>query len=285
MTGLEIRPATAAEFRTAIDWAAAEGWNPGLDDLAAFHAADPDGFLMGFADGEAVSSISVVRYGADFGFLGFYIVRPDRRGTGAGIATWQAGMDCLAGRTVGLDGVVDQQDNYRKSGFVLAGRNVRYSGAPVPADGATVDIRPADADDLDVISAFDRRYFQADRSSFIRDWMVPPDDRTNRTSLLAIDEDGIAGMGTIRACRDGYKIGPLFAERPDTADALFAALCKLVPAGSAVSLDVPEDNAAAVALAVRAGLSPVFETARMYRGDAPDLPLQKIFGITTFELG
>jgi hypothetical protein len=29
----------------------------------------------------------------------------------------------------------------------------------------------------------------------------------------------------------------------------------------------------------------VFETARMYTSDFPQLPLEKIFGVTTFELG
>ncbi len=107
----EIRTASAEEFATAVDWAAAEGWNPGLDDLAASHAADPGGFLMGFDGDEPVSSISVVRYGDDFGFLGFYIVRPDWRGRGIGLDIWNAGMARLEGRTVGLDGVVAQQEN------------------------------------------------------------------------------------------------------------------------------------------------------------------------------
>lgn len=138
MENLQIRPASVAEFQTAIDWAAAESWNPVHDDLAAFHAADPDGFLMGFLDDDPVSSISVVRYRDAYGFLGFYIVHPDHRGTGAGIATWRAGMNHLSGRCVGLDGVVDQQGNYRKSGFVLAGRNVRYTGIPVPGDVAGI---------------------------------------------------------------------------------------------------------------------------------------------------
>ena len=52
-----------------------------------------------------------------------------------------------------------------------------------------------------------------------------------------------------------------------------------------VFLDPPEPNGPAVALAKRYGLEPVFETARMYRGAVPELPLEKIFGITTFELG
>jgi Acetyltransferase (GNAT) family len=88
------------------DWAAEEGWNPGNTDMQAFFAADPGAFLIGRLDGEPVASISVVKYGAGFGFLGFYIVRPLLRGKGYGLQIWRAGMARLEGRNVGLDGVV-----------------------------------------------------------------------------------------------------------------------------------------------------------------------------------
>jgi hypothetical protein len=29
----------------------------------------------------------------------------------------------------------------------------------------------------------------------------------------------------------------------------------------------------------------VFETARMYKGNRPDLPMARLFGVTSFELG
>jgi hypothetical protein len=32
---------TQPELRIAVDWAADEGWNPGLNDAACFYAADP----------------------------------------------------------------------------------------------------------------------------------------------------------------------------------------------------------------------------------------------------
>lgn len=286
MNGLVIRPASIEEFATAVEWAALEGWNPGLDDLAAFYACDPEGFLMGFADGEPISSISVVRYGEDFGFLGFYIVRADHRGEGTGIATWNAGMAHLGGRTIGLDGVVAQQDNYRKSGFALAGRNIRHTGVPQPMpDGVSdIEIRPVRADDLAALAAYDRSHFPAERSAFVADWTCPPQG-VQRQSLVALDGGRVAGYGTIRTCRTGYKIGPLFADQPAIAEALFNSLVDTMPEEAEVSLDTPESNEAAVAMAVRAGLAPVFETARMYRGADPQLPSNRIFGVTTFELG
>jgi hypothetical protein len=285
MTGLEIRSATAEEFATAIDWAAAEGWNPGLDDLPVFHQTDPDGFLMGFLDGKPVSSISVVRYGGNYGFLGFYIVAAEHRGTGVGFATWNAGLAHLAGRTVGLDGVVAQQDNYRKSGFVLAGRNIRYTGRPELEPVGTSDaVRPVAMTDLDAITAYDRNFFPAPRDIFVKSWVLSHEG-ARREGLVYIADGNIAGYGVIRECRSGFKIGPLFADDEPVAAALFKALCREVPPGTDLSLDVPEANNAAVRMAENAGMSPVFETARMYKGIAPELPLARIFGITTFELG
>src|SRR5689334_7927998 len=125
---LTIRCMSRVELDLAVDWAAAEGWNPGLADAAAFHAADPEGYLVAIADGAAVGSISVVRYGHRYGFHGFYIVTPPFRGRGIGLKLWQAGVARLAGRTIGLDGVPSQQESYRKSGFTLAWRNVRFEG-------------------------------------------------------------------------------------------------------------------------------------------------------------
>lgn len=284
MSALQIRNASAAEFAVAIDWAAAEGWNPGLDDLPVFHATDPGGFFMGWIGGSPVSSISVVRYGTDFGFLGFYIVHPDHRGSGAGIATWNHGMATLEGRTVGLDGVVAQQDNYRKSGFVLAGRNIRHSGVPVPGgEKSALEIRPVTPEDLPAVVAYDGDFFAGPRAVFTRPWVLP-EAGARRTARLALADGNLAGYGVIRRCRSGCKIGPLFAEDAATATALFTALCETAP-GEEIALDTPEDNAEAVALAERFGLAPVFETARMYRGPAPQLPLSRTFGITTFELG
>lgn len=288
MSDLIVRTASERDFATAVDWAADEGWNPGLGDLAAFHGTDPTGFLMGFIDGTPVSSISVVKYPDGFGFLGFYIVHPAHRGQGYGIATWNAGIAYLDGCTVGLDGVVAQQDNYRKSGFQLAGRNVRHQGVPTPlgvtAGEAGCDIRPVSAEDLPAVIAFDARHFPVRRDGFAAQWILPVGD-ARRATLLALRDGELTGIGTVRACRAGYKIGPLFADDAVVAAALFDALIATLPKGAEAALDTPEDNSAAVALAVQAGLAPVFETARMYRGTAPELPLSRIFGVTTFELG
>lgn len=284
--GIEVRPATRDEFSIVVKWARDEGWNPGLSDLDAFFAADPDGFLMGFADGEPVSSISVVRYGDDHGFLGFYIVHPDGRGKGYGMATWEAGMARLEHRTVGLDGVVAQQDNYKKSGFHLVGRNIRFSGVPGLPEAEPSDVTVVDAqiDHADQIERLDRVCFAAPRSSFLRAWVSAAPDAWRHT-FAAFENGDLSGYATIRKCTEGSKIGPLFALNRQSAESLFRACCVHADAGETIILDVPEANSHSVAMAGSAGMAPVFETARMYRGAAPALPWPWIFGVTSFELG
>ena len=122
---------TRDDLDRALDWAREEGWNPGLEDAAAFHAADPTGFLMGTLDGDPVSSISVVKYGEDFAFLGLYICRPDLRGRGYGMRVWRAGMEHAGDRVVGLDGVPAQQ-------VALAGRLRRTDLAIARDAGADI---------------------------------------------------------------------------------------------------------------------------------------------------
>ncbi len=284
MSGLSIRPMTPADLARALDWAAAEGWNPGDADVEAFHAAGPEGFLMGFIDREPIACISVVAYGDAYGFLGLYICHPDHRGKRHGRAMWNAGMAHLGERTIGLDGVVAQQANYAKSGFALAHRNIRFGGtasAHEIADPRLVELRNGHPVGMaGSIVAYDRALQAGPREAFLRAWLKPPGRRT----LAFVEADSICGYGCVRQCREGYKVGPLFADTPDIAERLFGALTARLR-GAPIFIDVPEPNADAMALVARHGLAPVFETARMYRGPAPALPLDRTFAITTLELG
>ncbi|PVE20399.1 GNAT family N-acetyltransferase [Microvirga sp. KLBC 81] len=277
---LAVRVMERHDLEVVIEWAAAEGWNPGLNDADCFQAADPMGFLVGSLGDEPVASISVVRYSSAFGFLGLYIVRQDQRGRGFGYRLWQAGMEYLGDRTVGLDGVVAQQGNYARSGFVLAHRNVRFGGTPQTEAPRDERLRPVSPGILEAVLDYDRPFFAAPRDTFLRCWLKPD----TRIAIAFVEDGTVKGYGVIRACRNGYKIGPLFADSEREADLLFQALASQAK-GAPVFLDLPEPNQAAVQLAADHNLSPVFETARMYRGQRPDLPLSQTYGISTFELG
>jgi len=276
-----IRTMIRSEVDIAIEWAAAEGWNPGLDDAECFYRADPEGFLIGSIGNKPVASISVVSYGESFAFLGLYIVCQEYRGKGLGLRIWNAGLEKLEGRTIGLDGVVAQQDNYRKSGFNLAYRNIRFQGTGGEASAGHERILKLSEIPFDEIHSYDNTFFPEERQAFLKCWI----NRKNSTALGIINHNRLAGYGVIRSCRSGYKIGPLFADSADLAETLFCALKSSVPEGSTVFLDIPEVNPAALDLVRRYSMTVVFETARMYKGRIPELPLNRIFGVTSFELG
>lgn len=277
-----VRTMRAGELELALEWARQEGWNPGVDDAPAFWEADPSGFFVAALGEVPVGCISLVRYGESFAFLGLYIVHPEFRGRGYGKALWDKVMSFAGDRTVGLDGVVAQQDNYRRYGFQSAYRTVRYGGIPkMPDVVGSVDVAPVTQGKLEGLLRYDAGIFPGLRYSFLSAWCGAP---RLRTSVMAGSGKRIRGYGTIRRCFEGHKIGPLFANSPEVASALLSNLLSQT-GGEPVYLDVPADHVEAIGLAEAYGLSPVFETARMYRGEAPDMPLNRIFAVTTLELG
>ena len=276
------------EISIAVDWAAAEGWNPGLADDACFATVDPQGFLVGEIDGETAATVSCVNYSASFAFLGFYIVRADLRGRGYGLRIWNAAIAHAGPRVIGLDGVAAQQQNYRKSGFELAYANIRYGGtvaapeAPRAQVKAQVNAQVIALSEIPLadVEAYDATLFPAPRPAFLRAWIGAP----GHVGRAVMRDGRLAGWGVIRPSRKGRKIGPLVADDRAAAEVVLSAL--LAGAGSGeIFLDVPGINHDAVALAQDLGLAPVFETARMYTGAIPPLRLERIFGVTSFELG
>ena len=269
------------ELEVAIEWAVQEGWNPGLYDADSFYATDPQGFFMGFLDGEPVSSISVVAYDDRFGFLGLYIVRPEYRSRGYGIKIWNEALKHLPTQNVGLDGVVAQQKNYRKSGFRLAYRNIRFEGTGIKDSHTIPNIVSLSQVPFQQLQAYDNRIFPASRPAFLESWIRQPESQ----AIGVIESGKLLGYGVVRKCRTGFKVGPLFADDEGVADAIFQKLRGFAGEGAPVFLDVPEVNQRALLLTERYGMQSMFETARMYTKEQVDAPLQKIFGVTSFELG
>jgi hypothetical protein len=276
-----IRTMKKEELDFAIELAAKEGWNPGLYDASPFYSVDPGGFLIGLLNDKPVGCISAVAYRKKIGFIGFYIVLPEFRGKGYGIKIWNAGMKKLDGLNIALDGVFTQQENYKKSGFKLAYSNIRYQWKNVRQDYDARDLFNASTFPFDRITRYDKQFFPVDRSSFLKNWVNMPD------SFAIVQKSGndISGLGVIRKCRTGYKIGPLFADSTVVAENIFLELTNHIGEGELIFLDVPEVNEDAMNLVAKYKMKNIFGTARMYTGKIPKISVNRTYGVTTFELG
>src|ERR1700752_951832 len=189
--GLRIRTMRPDEISIALDWAAAEGWNPGLADHACFATVDRDGFFIGELDGAPAATVSCINYDATFAFLGFYIVREDLRGRGYGLRIWNAAIAHAGPRVIGLDGVVAQQKNYRKSGFELAYSNIRYGGSVTAFDPNQAGVISLTEIPLATVAAYSATVFPAARSAFLRAWINSP----GHIGRALVRDGDLAGWG------------------------------------------------------------------------------------------
>ncbi len=281
-----IRNMTAGDLvGTCIPWMREAGWNPGLHDAETFFTADPGGFFIGELDGQAIATVSAVRYDDSFGFLGCYIVQEAFRGHGYGLAIHEHARRYLHGCVQGGDGVLENVEKYRRIGREYAYRNARYEGVKQGDDWAAgFDLVDARAVPCASLHDIDHRCFPAHRHAFLHAWI----HQHEAHALACVDErepEALLGYGVIRPCFRGWKIGPLFSRDAYTAEAIFRGLVGRIAEGDPFVLDIAEPNQQAMELVRQYGMKEVFATARMYTGPAPQVRLDWIYGVTTFELG
>lgn len=277
--GLNIRIMNREEVQFAIDMAASEGWNPGIYDGDLFYEADNNGFFIAEFEGKPVGCASAVAYDDKFGFFGLYVVKPEFQNKGIGMKLTEKCMEYLGDRNIGLDGVAENEEKYQLvMKFRSSYSNLRFEGrggGQIPDGLVKLSEVP-----FEKLLEYDRRMFPAPRSGFLRVWIDQPD-----SYACAVLEDGeLKGYGVIRKCWTGYKVGPLFADDKDIAKKIFKALRASAPKEN-IYLDVPQTNRAAMEIAKKYNMTVMFKTIRMYSQKEPDIELDKVYGVTSFELG
>lgn len=273
-SGYNIKPIKKDQLPVVLDWAAEQGWKPNALDVSTYYNADPEGFLIGELDGVPIGCISAVRFTNDFGFIAFYITCREFRGQGYGIKLWHAAMDYLGRRSVGLDSVLEQRHNYEKAGLKAANRILRFAGKGIPSFTPSCRLVNIKDRDFAELAGYERKIFPGSRSEFLQGLIGMPDS----FGLAAINKNQVIGLGLMRFCGDGFKIGPLFADNIDAAGEVMHGLA-CHSGGNVYFLDAPQDNNQAVLLAKRHELYQVSEVIRMYSGKPPEINMSKVFGI------
>lgn len=281
---IEIQKLSRLDFDTIMVWASNEGWNPGKNDAEVFWNTDPDGFYGCFYKDQLIAGGAVISYNSEYGFMGLFIVHSDFRGVGIGRKLWYARRDILINRlnansSIGMDGVLAMQPFYERGGFKIAFRDERYEFNSKEFTFSSL-ITPLEINDFKEIVQYDQAFFGFQRTKFLKGWLFMPDSKAFKFKK----DNVVLGYAVIRRAQTGFKIGPLFANNMEIADELFKSCISFAPNNS-VFLDIPTTNKGAVSIVEKYGGKYVFECARMYYGKVPEIAVDDIYGITTFELG
>jgi GNAT superfamily N-acetyltransferase len=278
-----IRRMTAGEITgIAVQWAMQQGWNPGLHDGNAFAQADANAFWVGLLNEQPIACLSVANYHNSIGFIGFYLVHPDHRHRGYGLRLWNHVLGTQEVKVLAGDGVMEQLENYQKSGFQFAWMNARYTMTHLKKPfNRCPNVRKYQTVAFKDLLTYDTKHFGIKRADYLCAWLEMP----NSYPLVYLTEGQLKGLGIIRKCLNGWKIGPLFADTYDIATMLFNELSLHAEIGDTLFLDIPEANPYALQMVQSLGMKSVFKTARLYKGGIPALPLENIYGITSFEFG
>ena len=271
-------------LKTLIKWAEEEGWNPGINDAEVFWKTDPDGYYGFYYNGDLIAGGSIVSYDRQFGFMGFFIVKPEYRSIGIGRKLWYKRRDTLISRlnngaTIGMDGVIAMQPFYREGGFEIEFRDERHEKTGEKFD-IDKNISSIEEKDFEAVLNYDKQCFGFPRPQFLIPWLKQSTAKTFKYS----DNEKLKGFAVIRKANKGYKVCPLFAYNAEIAEELYKACLNSVT-GEPLYIDIPMINQNADALIKKYNTTYVFECARMYYGNPPELEINKVFGITTFELG
>ena len=281
--GLELDLMTDVELDTLRDWAVAEGWNPGISDMAIARKYDPEAFIALRRGDELLGGGSILSYESACGFMGLFIMREDLRQQGLGNLLWQHRRNRLQGRLkegapIGMDGVLHMVPYYGRGGFAYLYEDVRFQGT---ASGAkSPHCAPMSEADFDELMALDITCFPGDRSRFLKPWLSAPGVKT----AVLKSSEGLQAFGALRPAEEGYKFGPVLAYSATAAEEVISHLMSAV-SGEQIQLDIPEINAAAMKIASSFDLTDVFRCAKMILGKQPELRTDRVFGLTSFEFG
>jgi len=281
MVGMEIsteqlRLMTTDDAAAATELSTAAGWNQTSEDWQMLMELEPHGCLAIEADGQLVSTTTLLCYSQRLAWIGMVLTSANYRGRGFARRLLAAALeraDLLGVETVKLDATNDGKPIYEKFGFKAEQPVERWSrlgGAPSQRSESK---RSSHFCLSPHVRELDLQAFGTDRSNILQ--ALAP-----RSTL----ELGSNALLFSRPGRTAQYLGPCIADGPEAAREIIISVLKTSVHGS-WSWDLLPANTEAVALASELGFRRQRCLTRMARGKALRGGQEMVFAIAGFELG
>jgi GNAT superfamily N-acetyltransferase len=248
-----IREMTIADIPAGLALCRASRWNQTESDWRGFLTNAPQGALAAVEDDRVVGTVATMPYGP-FTWIAMVLVDPAARGRGIGTRLLERGLALVPRDVVArLDATPLGEPLYRKLGFTAEyglarltrdpGQESSASGvehasrSPRPAAGEMVrELQPSD---WAALLEIDARVFGASRATLLARLAAEAPEYG-----WVLEEHGrLRGYVLGRHGHVREHIGPLVADRPDTAWRLLEA-CLAASIDRGVLLDVPDAQVA-----------------------------------------
>ncbi|MFC3800260.1 GNAT family N-acetyltransferase [Cohnella sp. GCM10012308] len=293
MNGLRIRTLSGRDLSFAMKLKNIAGWNQTERDWQDYLFYDREGCFLAEYDGKEAGTLTTIRYGDRFGWIGMVLVHPEFRGRGIATQLLQSGIRHLRDqgvRCIKLDATAMGKKVYVPLGFEEEYDVRRYELDPsastrVPKGAAASayrgEIRSFTEADLEEVAVCDAAIFGANREAVLERLR----GREPQYAFVTQDERGMTGYMMARQGYEAVQIGPWAASDVQAAETLLASL--LAGVGDVkVFFDLPCPNVQGIHFIEKAGFRIQRTFCRMYLGfnANPGMP-ELVYGTSGAEKG
>ena len=260
----------------------AAGWNQTETDWRRLLDLEPMGCFVACEDDLVLGTVTALRYGQSFGWIGMLLTDPESRSKGIGTQLLRHAITYLESQgleTLRLDGTPMGYDIYSRHGFVDEYEIRRWEG--VSTARSSKGLPPLRESTLSPVCEWDRHIFGADRSRLIASlWKENPS-----CSAVAVSSGEVAGYALWRPGARAFYLGPATAATGELSAVLLREVLSRVP-DERIFVDVCTKNPWGLQLLRPLGFRYQRSLVRMYRGPhhCPGRP-ELIWAIAGPELG
>lgn len=236
--GVSFREMTPDDIAAGLTLCRASHWNQTEQDWRFFLTTAPRGAIVAEEDGRVIGTVATCPYGS-FTWISMVLVDPAARGRHVGTTLLQRGLELTgADATARLDATPAGEAIYRKLGFSGEYRLARwFLDLEPPPIVRRSSARPLARADWPAIREMDQRVFGASRVGLLQRLA----DEAPEYARVLSRGSSVQGYLLGRHGHNREHLGPLVADRPDTATALLESVlaerhnCRFY-------LDVPDDR-------------------------------------------